>query len=426
MAMFRIVPFIVLSVIRVTYSTNDTSVRYLLTRLLDASVYDPTIRPQVTPGSATKVNIDVLMTSLGPLNDSDMDFYTTLFLRQEWRDPRLSFDSFNTSIVVSHKRLPQLWVPDLFFPQAKEERSHDLTTPNVLIRLSPDGSILYSHRLTLRLRCLMALENFPLDVQKCKIQIESYGHTLEDLQLEWSTSRATVDVLPEAYLPDFQVVGVNTTSCSTGYATGAFPCIYAELTLRREIGFYMIQTYIPTMLIVMLSWASFWIDHEAVPARISVGLLTVLTITTQSSGALSQLPKVPYVKSIDVWMSTCLIFVFASYMEYAVAAVLTRRYKKAMILMNNFKSSEQKVSTISNRTRSPDVRENGVSVIKTDADKESSDESPTSEDRIRLPFMCRHDYGRKLEKISRFLFPVSFIIFNIGYWTSYIIMSSRS
>ena len=69
--------------------------------------------------------------------------------------------------------------------------------------------------------------------------------------------------------------------------------------MKREIGFYIFQTYLPSILIVILSWASFWIDHEAVPARISVGLLTVLTITTQLSGSRAQLPRVPYIKVSD-------------------------------------------------------------------------------------------------------------------------------
>jgi len=75
----------------------------------------------------------------------------------------------------------------------------------------------------------------------------------------------------------------------------------------------------------MLSWVSFWIDVDATPARISLGVLTVLTMTTQSSGARSQLPRVSYVKAIDVWMATCLFFVFAALVEFAYANVLLRR-----------------------------------------------------------------------------------------------------
>ncbi|CAF3908265.1 unnamed protein product [Rotaria sp. Silwood2] len=79
------------------------------------------------------------------------------------------------------------------------------------------------------------------------------------------------------------------------------------------------------MLIVILSFVSFWIDHKSVPARISVGLLTVLTVTTQSSGIRSQLPRVSYIKAIDVWMSACLVFVFAGLLEYALVNVIARK-----------------------------------------------------------------------------------------------------
>jgi hypothetical protein len=75
-----------------------------------------------------------------------------------------------------------------------------------------------------------------------------------------------------------------------------YTCIMLELDLTRKFGYYITQIYIPSMLIVILSWVSFWLDKEAVPARISLGLLTVLTMTTQSAGARSSLPKVSYVK----------------------------------------------------------------------------------------------------------------------------------
>lgn len=83
--------------------------------------------------------------------------------------------------------------------------------------------------------------------------------------------------------------------------------------------------YIPSVLVVMLSWISFWLNVNAVPGRISLGVLTVLTMTTQSSGVNASLPHVSYTKAIDIWMVTCLMFVFFALIEFAVANVLMRK-----------------------------------------------------------------------------------------------------
>jgi len=68
--------------------------------------------------------------------------------------------------------------------------------------------------------------------------------------------------------------------------------------MRRDIGYFLIQVYVPSILIVILSWVSFWINVDASPARVSIGLLTVLTTTTMSSVARSSLPRVSYIKVI--------------------------------------------------------------------------------------------------------------------------------
>jgi len=106
---------------------------------------------------------------------------------------------------------------------------------------------------------------------------------------------------------------------------GAYPCLEIRFELEREIGYYVIQVYVPSVLIVILSWVSFWINAESSPARVTIGLLTVLTTVTMSNGARASLPRVSYIKAIDVWMIVCLTFVFTSLIEYAIVNVLARR-----------------------------------------------------------------------------------------------------
>ena len=105
---------------------------------------------------------------------------------------------------------------------------------------------------------------------------------------------------------------------------GSFTCLSVKFQLKRNIGFYMIQLYLPSVLIVILSWVSFWINIDSSPARVSLGLLTVLTLTTQSTSARNQLPRVSYIKAIDIWLSICLVFAFLSLIEYAIVNTFSR------------------------------------------------------------------------------------------------------
>lgn len=75
-------------------------------------------------------------------------------------------------------------------------------------------------------------------------------------------------------------------------SSGKFTCIEVKFHLERQMGYYLIQMYIPSLLIVILSWVSFWINMDAAPARVALGITTVLTMTTQSSGSRASLPKV--------------------------------------------------------------------------------------------------------------------------------------
>ena len=91
------------------------------------------------------------------------------------------------------------------------------------------------------------------------------------------------------------------------------------------MGYYLIQIYIPAGLIVIISWVSFWLHRNATPARVALGVTTVLTMTTLMSSTNAALPKISYIKSIDVYLGTCFVMVFASLVEYATVGYLGKR-----------------------------------------------------------------------------------------------------
>ena len=49
------------------------------------------------------------------------------------------------------------------------------------VRITPDGTVSYSQRLTLAAGCPMNLVKFPLDSQNCRLEIGSFGYTANDV-----------------------------------------------------------------------------------------------------------------------------------------------------------------------------------------------------------------------------------------------------
>jgi hypothetical protein len=105
---------------------------------------------------------------------------------------------------------------------------------------------------------------------------------------------------------------------------GEYSCLKVDLLFKREFSYYLIQIYTPCCMLVIVSWVSFWLDQGAVPARVSLGVTTLLTMATQTSGINASLPPVSYTKAIDVWTGVCLTFVFGALLEFALVNYASR------------------------------------------------------------------------------------------------------
>jgi hypothetical protein len=69
-----------------------------------------------------------------------------VFFRQRWNDPRLKYNDYSTAVTLGWSRAGELWLPDTFFSNEKKANSHKITVPNKLLRIYPNGDILYSQR----------------------------------------------------------------------------------------------------------------------------------------------------------------------------------------------------------------------------------------------------------------------------------------
>ncbi|KAM7332431.1 hypothetical protein ACRRTK_009139 [Alexandromys fortis] len=127
----------------------------------------------------------------------------------------------------------------------------------------------------------MDLAKYPMDEQECMLELESYGYSSEDIVYYWSENQEQIHGLDRLQLAQFTITSYRfTTELMNFKSAGQFPRLSLHFQLRRNRGVYIIQSYMPSVLLVAMSWVSFWISQAAVPARVSLGITTVLTMTT--------------------------------------------------------------------------------------------------------------------------------------------------
>ncbi|XP_054191782.1 gamma-aminobutyric acid receptor subunit delta isoform X1 [Homo sapiens] len=281
--------------------------------------YARNFRPGIG-GPPVNVALALEVASIDHISEANMEYTMTVFLHQSWRDSRLSYNHTNETLGLDSRFVDKLWLPDTFIVNAKSAWFHDVTVENKLIRLQPDGVILYSIRITSTVACDMDLAKYPMDEQECMLDLESYGYSSEDIVYYWSESQEHIHGLDKLQLAQFTITSYRfTTELMNFKSAGQFPRLSLHFHLRRNRGVYIIQSYMPSVLLVAMSWVSFWISQAAVPARVSLGITTVLTMTTLMVSARSSLPRASAIKALDVYFWICYVFVFAALVEYAFA-----------------------------------------------------------------------------------------------------------
>ncbi|XP_047739237.1 gamma-aminobutyric acid receptor alpha-like [Hyalella azteca] len=287
--------------------------------------YDNRLRPSMG-GSPTVVEIDVEVRSMGQISEMDMEFSMDCYFRQTWLDQRLAFSDHERAFTLSVAMLERLWKPDTYIHNGRRSHLHVITTPNKLIRLYPSGRILYSSRLTIHATCPMDLRDFPMDTHHCLLLIYSYlpdAYTTRDVIYRWNDNRQIV-IASDMRLSQFDLIAAPSSFQNITRTTGQFSVLKASFYLQRRMGNFLIQVYGPCMLLVVLSWVSFLLNREATADRISLGVMTVLTMTFLGLEARADLPRVSYSTALDIFVWISFGFIFATIVEFAFVHYFTK------------------------------------------------------------------------------------------------------
>lgn len=289
--------------------------------------YNKNEMPPSHDGKPLMVNVSLNLRNIFEVNEKAQYITLETSLRMYWKDERIQGVPIggNDFVNVNGKEIDNFWIPDVFIDQAKALRVPNFYVKPSTIRVYADGTLRYSSRVNYDVACGMDFHRFPVDEQKCEIKYESFGYTTRQMIFQWHHVN---NINPNITLDQFEETVIFQKEYATDYYEIQYPGLILNIILNRKVNYHLINSYIPSCLFVTVAWLSLFVNPEAIPGRISMVMMTLLTLMAMFSGIRQSTPKVSYVSMLDIWMVMCIFFIFLVLIEFAVVTSLIRRHQK--------------------------------------------------------------------------------------------------
>ncbi|EGT56575.1 hypothetical protein CAEBREN_32496 [Caenorhabditis brenneri] len=468
-------------------SRNSINLGKLIDTLL--TDYDTHLLPEA---EGVNVTIELHVQGVSGISEITGDFSLDVMYSEIWQDPRLSFKHLNvcaTNITLKSDFRKKIWTPDTCIINSKSSSIHSSPSENTFVILYENGLVWSNFRLNVKTPCSVNLKMFPFDSLSCEIVLESYSFNTDEVRLMWHD--VPITMMEKVELPDFDLIGWSTDHQRLEYPNGIWDRAKVKFTFARRYGFYLFQSYFPTSLTVISSWVGFFFDVRSVSARITLGVSSLLALTFQFGNVLRHLPRVSYIKCLDVWMIFSVIFIFCTLVELAIVCQLNRwererqigskvlghwlnqirktrkketkdegggggLLRKRMPILAQLKAAANENSGVATTTAIPPPNSNNVDnnklvtnnfssvsifpiwrefkslLLQIEHDTYAYEKKSGFSDRFRrfVYALCPPDRdwtitSVQVDRCSMIMFPLSFLIFNVVYWSIYFMKMDR-
>ncbi|XP_030569945.1 glutamate-gated chloride channel isoform X16 [Drosophila novamexicana] len=327
---------------------ESSSDKEILDLLLEKKRYDKRLLPPVndedfccglqSPDMATNqnarrphnrgtltVNVNVLLLSLASPDESSLKYEVEFLLNQQWNDPRLQYgNKSHYDFLNALHHHDSIWTPDTYFIMHGDFKD-PIIPMHFALRIFRNGTITYAMRRHLILSCQGSLHIFPFDDPKCSFSMESISYEEAQIKYVWKNDEDTLRKSPSLTTLNAYLIKNQTTACDQNSWRGNYSCLQVEMTFTRDRAYYFTTVFIPGIILVTSSFITFWLEWNAVPARVMIGVTTMLNFFTTSNGFRSTLPVVSNLTAMNVWDGVCMCFIYASLLEFVCVNYVGRK-----------------------------------------------------------------------------------------------------
>ncbi|KAK3860779.1 hypothetical protein Pcinc_033186 [Petrolisthes cinctipes] len=295
------------------------------------------VPPASTSEGPFAVEFDVEVINFRKYSITEMKLAVDLKIHMRWKDPRLRFfwvQEEEKDYIIS-LGLDEIWTPPLVFISALGATGDHHTMGKMLTvrkdgnplpnRLSSvlgdefDGSAVKLHLLSqvvVTSTCDPDLYKFPFDTQTCYLFMPLYVNVV--------VGNITTLPLYRSRLLEYEVENMTLALKQFPLYDGGEEHLVLTTRFRHLYGYYIISIYLPTLLLILISYATFFFNFDDFTDRIMVSVTALLVLSTFLSTASSSMARVSYFTLIDIWLSFSIVCVFIICISHTVLLILLR------------------------------------------------------------------------------------------------------
>nr|XP_027212841.1 ligand-gated ion channel 50-like [Penaeus vannamei] len=151
--------------------------------------------------------------------------------------------------------------------------------------------------------CVMNLRNFPFDYPAMP---SAPSASTPPARTSFLWDSLNVSYVGEVLLTEYEVGNVTVErQVDRDYSLAVI-----SITFYRRFWFYVTSAYLPTVMLMMISYASLFIKRENDDLRVMMTLTTLLVLYALYQQISDGLPRTSYTKAVDVWCFFAITFIF--------------------------------------------------------------------------------------------------------------------
>ncbi len=257
----------------------------------------------------TRVYFLVFVIDVDAIDDANQNFTSNVYIRLRWEDRRLA----KPGAAVRQIPLESVWNPRVLIANRTGLVSKSL--PDV-VQVEADGTVIYHQRYTGGFSQPMRLSEFPKDKHTFVVQFVGTGYGVDQLQFiadeyPFDTSIRGGSMADELSLTDWKVLEYEALAMTYQPIKAVRAAGFGiRFVAQRQFAYYLWQVVLPMSVVVVMSWAAFWVGRDNIGVRIGVATSSVLTLIANRFVFASLLPRLPYMTRMDYFTvgSTLLVF----------------------------------------------------------------------------------------------------------------------